>query len=168
MSSSTGVILLTYVSHREIVTTVDQTAQQKLSFLHAVMLPCPKDLQSVQGHIISSKPERAEHTHTEETCWQRHVWYWLIDYVWAEIKTTVPYSLGTQWVWECICVCWKLLAHCFSVHCVCSPEIDAWEPISRLWTAAQFSLNYHIFPQCHLSSGFFYTQTKPEHVISCL
>lgn len=64
MSSSTGVILLTYVSPPEIVTPVDQTAQQKLSFLHAVMLPCLKDLQSVQGHIISSKHERAEHTHT--------------------------------------------------------------------------------------------------------
>lgn len=43
--------------------------------------------------------------------------------------------------------------------CVCCPEIDAWEPISPPWSPAQFSLNYHIFPQRHLYALCLCTQT---------
>ncbi len=50
--------------YREIVAL---KAQQKLSFLHvAMLLVSREDLQSVRGHIVSSKAEltKAKHTHT--------------------------------------------------------------------------------------------------------
>lgn len=71
---------------------------------------------------------------------------------------------------QCVCVCMKMFGSYWSIGClhVRCPEIDAWEPITLLWTSAQIPFNHHISPPYVPFTVCAGTQTVLEHVISCL
>lgn len=73
-----------------------------MSFLHVVMLlVLREDLQSIQGHIFSSKAEltKAKHTHTLMRHAGRAISKTVLSIMYGLRKTTVPYSLIPSVCW---------------------------------------------------------------------